>query len=334
VTILLTDAEVRELVDYKTLTEALRKAFQEQALGNVVVAPRLNLSWESSFLRLMGAIYPSAGVCGYKAFQGTDARGVRYVIGLARLDDGELLAYMDARYLTAARTGATSAVAAAVLHAEPASNIAVLGSGLEAETNLRAVFGIHPVGHVSVFSPNAVRRTAFAEKMTETLNAQVVPVDDAAAAAREADIVIVATNTGKARAIAYEGSWMRRGQLVISIGATNPMLRELDEAAYVQADRIVLDADQSQVCEECGDLREASAATRQAVMGATALDSVVRDGFSAAADGSTLFKSVGAPLQDVVAANVVYQAALEKGIGTDIGQIAEPKSFPNAGVPD
>ena len=49
-------------------------------------------------------------------------------------------------------------------------------------------------------------------------------------------IVIVATNTGHNGPVAYLGKWMEPGQHIVSIGATSPFLRELDEESFARPD--------------------------------------------------------------------------------------------------
>jgi len=58
----------------------------------------------------MPAIVPNSDVMGLKTFFGGGGAGVRYVVLLMSIDTGEVLAVMDACYLTAARTAATSAI--------------------------------------------------------------------------------------------------------------------------------------------------------------------------------------------------------------------------------
>ena len=79
----------------------------------------------------------------------------------SRPADG-LLAMMDAHYLTAARTGATTGVATRFMARTDARRVAVIGSGLEARTNLLGVCAVRDIERVTVFSPNPERRAAFA----------------------------------------------------------------------------------------------------------------------------------------------------------------------------
>ena len=142
-----------------------------------------------------------------------------------------------------------------------------------------------------------------------------------------ADIVIVATNTGTQGPVAYQGDWIEPGQHIVSVGATSPFLRELDPACFDRADHVVFDASPAQVFEESGDLMAVTEACRSRLGGARVLPEVVARGFDRGAADVTLFKSVGTAAQDIAAAKVVYDAAVERGVGHEIGVVADAKQF-------
>ena len=249
--------------------------------------PRLNLMSANRFLRVMPAYLQRSGFLGYKSFHGSMSEGVRYVIVLIREADGEIVALIDAAYLTALRTGATSGVAARHLAREDAVNVGVIGSGLEADTNLTAVAAVRNLASARVYSRNPDRRRAFARASSEKLGIEVHAVDSASAAVADSDIVIVATNTGMNGPVAYEGAWLEPGQLIISIGATSPFLREVDAETFDRADEVVFDAPPEQVFEESGDLLAVSEETRQRLRrGSRVLPDVVAQGPRAICPGN------------------------------------------------
>src|SRR4051794_33124360 len=114
------------------LVDAVEEAALEENDGMVIMPPRANLMRDGSFLRLMPAYMMRSGLFGYKAFHGSMENGVRYLVVVCREGDGEILAMVDAAYLTALRTGATSGVATRYMAPEGAAIIGLIGSGLEA----------------------------------------------------------------------------------------------------------------------------------------------------------------------------------------------------------
>jgi alanine dehydrogenase len=328
VTLLLSNDDVRACTDMGRMVDTIEDALREEHDGFVVMPPRVNLGRDGTFLRLMPAYMTRSGLMGYKTFHGSMAKGVRYLIVLCRESDGEILALVDAAYLTAARTGATSGVATRHLAAEGPAVVGLIGSGLEAETNLAAVAAVRPVSEVRVYSRSEQRRTAFAAWAEKELDTPVRAVDSPTEAVEGSTIVVVATNTGQNGPVAYRGAWLEPGQHVVSIGATSPFLRELDPETFDRADHVVFDVAPEQVFEESGDLLAVDDQLRSRLQTSATLPGVVAEGGIVAGDGvTTLFKSVGTAAQDLAAAKAVYDVALDRGVGRDLGQLVVAKQF-------
>lgn len=327
-TLLLSDKDVREIGDVGTLVNDIERSLRAEAAGPGMVLPeRMNLAHEATMLRVMPAMLPATGVLGLKLFYGALESGIRYSVMVCSLVDGEVLAVVDAAYLTALRTGATSGVATRHLARADSRRVGLIGSGLEAETNLAAVCAVRPIDSVKVYSRNASRRESFAERMAGRLGVAVAAVDSPQAAVDGTDVVVVATNTGKGGDPAYRGAWLQPGQHVVSIGSTATFLRELDAAAFTRPDVVVFDAPAAQVVGESGDL--AALAAEQPDWTCTGLLEDVLLGRVARDDDAeiTLFKSVGTAAQDLVAGLSLYQQALGRGAGLVVPDINEPKLF-------
>jgi ornithine cyclodeaminase/alanine dehydrogenase len=316
-TVILKDSEVRDLADMDALIDCIEDGYRVEARGGAKLPDRVNLEGAAGFFRLMPAVIPGCGVMGVKVFN-MSSTGVQYVIGLWDEQSGALLALVDSAYLTAARTGATTAVAAKYLAPSDTTQIGVIGSGLEAETNLDAVCRVLPIERVTVFSPNAERRDKFAATTSKRLDVEVVAVDDPLEAA-QSNVVIVATFTGiGTNKVALSGEWLEPGACVLSIGSTAPALRELDTSVVARAGAVVIDApDQARL--ESGDLIAADdeGLLDGRVLSLAAL--VEAGGAQVPDDGSIrLFKSVGTGLQDLLAAKAIYDSAMTTGTGTHL----------------
>ena len=141
--------------------------------------------------------------------------------------------------------------------------------------------------------------------------------------------MVVATNTtGVGDLIAYRGRWMETGSHVNSIGSTGLQLREIDTETFRSAERIVVDS-RVQMEGESGDLKAAMAAGTYDRAKVTELKEVVagRAPGRTGADEITLFKSVGTAIQDVAAGFAVYKEAVRQGLGQDVGEFLELKTF-------
>ena len=329
-TLVLNAQDVEQSTDMHLLIEVIEQGLREEALDRAVVPPRLNLPTQDGFFRVMPAVMNESGLMGYKVFHGSLKAGVRYLIAIYdQQEGGRLLALMDAHYLTAARTGATTGIATKLLVNQGPQTVAVIGSGLEAQTNLQAICAVCPVEQVAVFSPNRERRERFVQRMGTKLGIKIAAVDNPEQCVQGAGLVIVATNTSsQPDPIAYRGAWMQTGVLVNAIGSTSTFLREIDPETLARADRIIVDS-KIQVEGESGDIIAALAENKYDREKVVELKEVL----VGSAEGRTgpeqivLFKSVGTAVQDVMAGFAVYEEALAQGRGQDIGEFLDLKTF-------
>lgn len=320
---------VRAATNMRQMVDLIDAGVREQAAQQVDVPPRLNLQTSNGFFRVMPAVMRGQGLMGFKIFNGSVEHGVRYLIGIYAEREGSLLALMDAAYLTGARTGATTGVATRYQARTNSTCVGVIGSGLEARTNLEAVCAVRDITSARVFSPTPANRERFAAEMSAKLALDITPCTSAEAAVRGTDIVVIGTNTTRHNnAFAYHGEWMEAGQHINSIGSTGGQLREINPATFQRATRVVVDSLQ-QVEEECGDVVETIARglwDTQKVSELTQLVTGAVAGRTSAAE-ITLFKSVGTGLQDVVAGFAIYQEARRLGLGYNIDDFLEHKKF-------
>jgi alanine dehydrogenase len=323
-TLILDNEEVRSAADLPTIIVNLEKAMAIEAAGGIETVPRVNLPFSpKGFFLVMPAVIESLDLMGLKVFNSSRASDVRYLIGLWSIETGELQVLLDANHLTAIRTGAVTGMAhRAIAGHRPAARIGVIGSGLEARTNLEAICAVSELREASVFSPNPERRDRFAAEMTEKLGIEVVPVDSAEEAA-DSPLVLVATNTGIGRErIALHADWLPASAHVDSIGSTMPGLREVDEKVFGRADLVVLDT--LDAADESGDLiiaRKAGELRESHVRPLASLFAAEADQALPPSDGLTVFKSVGTAVQDLVAAAAIFEVASAEGLGREVDML-------------
>lgn len=313
--ILLYREEVGAAVTMAEAVAAVEEGFRLQARGEFSLPPRLTAPAPKGWLRMMPAILSGMEVMGFKAMNLSPGVGVRYVVFLYRIRDGELLAIMDAEPLTTQRTGAVSAVATKWMARLNASTVGVIGSGAEARAQLHAMAAVRQIRSARVFSPNPERRKRFAQEMSKTLGIDVSAVESPREAIRETDLVVLAV---KATTPVFFGDWLEPGMHVNAIGSVRPEQREIDSATFRRSDLVVVDYRDETM--ECGD---GLAAKADGVDGGRfhELSEVVDGKASGRTDSRaiTLFKSVGTALQDLALAKKIYEAAVSKGLGRDLG---------------
>ncbi|HEX6006770.1 MAG TPA: NAD(P)-binding domain-containing protein, partial [Burkholderiales bacterium] len=240
----------------KDAIDMLERMSRHEAQGRTVIAPRQTIPIEGGWMRLMFAADYESGYAATKAFHMVRGVGVRYVVSLYRVNDGELLAVLDGRLITDMRTGAASGVAARCLRLPSSVAVGILGSGHQARMQLEALAATLHVTKAVVYSPNAQHRHAFAAEMTRRLDLPVAAVDSAEAAARGHEVVVVATNAVGAEPV-LRRRWLDACRLVCAVGSTRRESIEVDAATFGDAAAVIVDS--LLAAEEAGDLEQALA---------------------------------------------------------------------------
>jgi ornithine cyclodeaminase/alanine dehydrogenase-like protein (mu-crystallin family) len=248
---------------------------------------------------------PYLGAKIVNVFPGNAARGLPAVSGLYILQSGrtgETLAAIDGTRLTLWRTAAASALAARYLARSDARRLLVVGAGALAPDLARAHASVRPLTAVSVWNrnPGGARRLAAALAASD-LPAQAS--DDLEGAVGTADIISCATLS---TAPMIEGRWLRPGQHLDLVGAFSMSMREADDETLRRA-RIFIDTEAA--CVEGGDVAIGLASGVMARTEIAADLAALCRGAQGrrTSDEITLFKSVGAAIEDLAAAILVWR---------------------------
>lgn len=237
-------------------------------------------------------------------FPDNGARGLPSVQGVYVLQDGATgapLAVMDGARLTVWRTACASALAARFLAPQSASTLLMVGAGALAPFLVRAHAAVRPIRKVIFWNRSAESAARRAAEMAGEFETSVAA--DLRAAVEQADVISCATLSTEPL---VRGEWLRAGQHLDLVGAFNLRMREADDEAVRRA-RVFVDTSSALV--EGGDVALAlrsGAITQEDVKGdLAALCRGECSGRGGAAD-LTLFKSVGASVEDLAAARLVW----------------------------
>jgi ornithine cyclodeaminase/alanine dehydrogenase-like protein (mu-crystallin family) len=314
--LLLKESDVRQLLTMDMAIGAVEESFQRLADGSAILHSRQRLFVPGgSYLHYMAAADTRRGYMGLKIYT-SSREGLRFIVPLFNAISGELLALIEADYLGQMRTGAASGIATRLMAREDATKVGLIGTGLQARTQLLAIAQVRNIERVRVFGRDPARRANFSAGMAEQLKIPVDSVETAEAAVRETDIIVTSTTASQP---VLHGQWLRPGVHINAIGANFPQKRELDGSAVFRADIIAVDS-REQAKIEAGDLI-------QAFEGDPARWDSVRELAEIAAGRTpgrahpndiTLFKSNGIAIEDVVTASRVYEKAIEMKIGQQV----------------
>ena len=313
----LTERQVADLLPMGECIDVLEQAFAHAGAGQTDNKPRSRIRMPNGFFHFMAAADAQHQVFGYKAYPSFPGPGgSKFVVMLYDFESGQLLACLEAGRLGQIRTGAASGLATRYMAREDAGTVAVFGSGFQARTQLEAVCAARDIRQARVYSRRQDRREDFSRQMSERLHLEINAVDSPQECVEGADVVVTITS---ARDPVFEGSQLAPGAHVNAAGGNHWQRREVDEATVTRADVIVVDdLDQAKV--ECGDLMwlEARGSFRWDM--AHELQDVVagRVNGRPSAESITLFESMGVALEDIAAAQLVYNKAKERGIGQEL----------------
>jgi ornithine cyclodeaminase/alanine dehydrogenase len=311
-------AEATEAVlSWPAMVDALRSVYSIP--HTEATSPRRAVArGPDTWFRALAAAMPSGSMMGAKLFGLGRAKKVNYLISLHDQESGAIVALVDAKHITAFRTGATSAVAVDRLAPQKPVRLGILGSGLEARSHLAAIAAVREIAGFSAFSPNPAKREAYVAEMNDALGLAGTAVGSAEAAVADCDIV-VGTTQSMGRGPTLLGAWLREGTLVVTIGATLPEHVECDTPALARADLIVADVPE-EVLEETGDCLAAHHDGVDLAAKTVSLNDLMlgRADDRVRAARLPMYKSVGAGIQDIAVAELAFRAALERGVATEL----------------
>jgi ornithine cyclodeaminase/alanine dehydrogenase-like protein (mu-crystallin family) len=246
--------------------EAVERAFLALACGDVVQPPPMGFNFPeaSGETHVKGAYIRGDATFAIKVASGfyrNPDKGLAVGSGIVLVLDattGAPVAMLkDNAFLTELRTAAAGALAVRLLAPVKIDKMAVLGTGVQARYQLRAITRVRDVGEVFAWSPNAERRQSYCEEMSASLGIPFRSVSSAAAACENAGLVLTVT---PAREPIVKVKDVSRNTTVVAVGSDGPDKQELDVAILAQADKVVVD-NLSQ-CLALGEVHHAVAAGR------------------------------------------------------------------------
>jgi alanine dehydrogenase len=323
--LLLSKSDVIGVLDMKSTVDIVEKAFAELYNGSANMPQRTPIAvpdnegvalFMPAYLKQLGAIGAKI-VTVYK--NNVPKYGMPTVLGtIIILDEktGNAEAIMDGGYITAMRTGAVSGVATKYMANKNAKVAAIIGSGVQAKTQVWATCVAHNFENYLVYSvdpPETIDN--FCKEMQEKHGIPFTRANSIEDAVRQADVLTLATS---AKDPIIDGDWLKSGCHINGIGSHAPAMREIDSKT-VQKSRII--ADLTSAC-----MAEAGDFIIPINEGAWSQDKIAGD-LGAVVAGKvpgrtseneiTLFKSVGLAIQDISTALVVFNLAKEKGVGKE-----------------
>ncbi|MEO5987086.1 MAG: ornithine cyclodeaminase [Candidatus Limnocylindria bacterium] len=298
---------IRSSVPMSDLLDAVDAAYRDVAAGRDRSPLRSHVALGDGSLLLMPGVRvrgEGASVKLVTVMPGNAERGLPTIHALVVWFDavtGRPLAILDGAAVTSMRTGAASGVGTRLLARPDAETLTVIGAGVQAEWQIRAVLAARGIRRVFVVGRDTARRDAFASRMADALDVEVTAASDAEHAVRSADVICCATTSSTP---VFDADWLTPGVHVNGIGAFKLSMVEIPPEAFGRASLVAVDSIDAAMA-EAGDVVaaiEGGFVERDALVEIGTVD----PGWAASrpADAITVFKSVGLAIQDVAAAEL------------------------------
>lgn len=298
----------------------MERAFVALAHGEVFLPlrPMIRPPDASSLLALMptfrAGTRPLYGLKAIAVVSDNPARGLDPHQGTVSLFDGvtgETLAVLNGAVITAIRTAAVSALATHLLAREESRILAVVGAGHQAEAHLTALPRVRPFEEIRIASRTHAHAVALAER-----HPLARAVESVETAVRGADVIATVTSSSEP---VISREWMASGTHINAVGSSFATKRELDSGTMAAATLVV---DRRESAEnESGDYL---IALNEGAIGPDHIRAELGDVLIGSHPGRTsdveitVFKSLGLAIQDLYAAEYVFERARETGRGTSI----------------
>lgn len=320
--LILSHTEVEQLLPMNECIDVMADAFIALAQGkfhqplrtivhptNVGGVMALMPTYRSGDRPLFGlkaiCVFPGNAALGKDAHQG----GVMLFDGMT----GELLAIVNASAVTAIRTAAVSALATRVLALEEASDLAIIGAGIQARTHLAAIGCVRSLTRVRIAALSFENAKRFSEENQPNCPVPIEPVESPEVAVRNAHIIVTATTS---REPVVRREWISAGAHINAVGTFSPKAREIDTETMVAA-ALFTDRRES-LFNEAGDYLLAKAEGSINTNSIAELGEVLtgaRPGRSSRRE-VTVFKSLGLAMEDLASAAYLFRKANETRQGT------------------
>ena len=309
--LLLTDDQTRDALPFPDLIDALADMFRAGCVMPTRHHHDMEIPGEPDGTMLLMPAWVPGGYAGVKvatvvpgnAERNLPAVAAQYLLSDART--GEMLALVDGGELTARRTAAASALAARYLARSDARHLLVLGTGRLAPNLIEAHMAVRPIKEVTVWGRSREKAAELAVDLERSFPVSVKPAETLKDALGKADIVSAATLSSEPL---ISGMHLKPGAHVDLVGAFKPSMRESDDDLVKRAEIYVDTRD--------GCLSEGGDIVQPLRSGVISQEDIKADLYELcrgehpgrqAEDSVTMFKSVGAALEDLAGAILAYR---------------------------
>lgn len=319
--LVLSEKDIFEAASLNDIVDSVETAMILYEEKEFHMPDRVHVDYRGNTLLLMPCFAgKSLGTKLVTLFSENARKGLPVLYGIMILNDGqtgEPLAVLNGAALTALRTGAVGSVSIRHMTPENIQTLGIVGAGVQGFSQARVACSQRKFSAVYVFDIIPEKAASLTNRLQDVLpESQVYQAGTIEHLLKESDVVITAT-TSLEPVLPNRAEWLQ-GKHFVGIGSFKPDMREFPEALFRLLKKIYIDTDYA--VEESGDLSvplEKHWIERNQIssLGKFILKKQKR---GLGTGETTLFKSVGMALFDVVVSELIANQALEKGLGQEI----------------
>lgn len=315
----LNQKDVKSILNMPETMDVVEKAFEQHGLKKVQMPPKTYLYFEkhNGDLRTMPSFLEEQDITGVKIVNvHPDNRkaGLPTVMALVVLNSTETgapLAVMDGTYLTDIRTGAAGGIASKHLARADSKVVGMVGVGNQARTQLLALSQEFDIEQVRITSRGASHCDKFEKEIAGIVDCEILKTSRVENVC-DCDILVTTTPV---RSPVIRSEWVKAGTHINAIGADAKGKQELDSQLLTRAKIVVDDIVQASHSGEVNvPLSSGVISSEDIYCELGEVIAGVKSGRTSD-DEITVFDSTGLAIQDLATANLVYERAVEKGIG-------------------
>jgi ornithine cyclodeaminase/alanine dehydrogenase-like protein (mu-crystallin family) len=311
--LIFSEAQTKGLIDMPRALRVVEKIFHDRAAGKVRSVARLRLKGSNKKLNMMAAWQEAWDLICLRTYS-SGANTISIYSG----NTGSLKAIINARYLSALRTGAASGVASKYLAPANSEILGLIGTGRQAAFQLEAIVPSCGIKQVMVFGRDPKRRKNFIRTMKRVLSVDFKAAQSIDQIEQNSDILVIATNT---TAPVTHGGRIKKEVLIVSMGANQQVKHEVAGKLIKQMDLIVTD-DLPTAQSDSGDLISACKKGLIRWQDVFPLEKIVAKGRPSKRPKRILFQSNGLADEDLaVGRYVLERAKREKVKGRGVSEI-------------
>jgi len=324
--LILNESDIRACVSLdETALDEVAKGFTALAQGDVTLPPILRIDVpehhgevdvKTAYIHGMDsfAIKIAAGFFDNRLLGLPTGSGMMVLINAQTGNPLSIL--LDNGYLTDVRTGIAGAIAAKHLAPKEAKTVGVIGSGMQARFQIRALKLVRDFSKLIVYGVVEDQVKAYEDEISKELNIPVVIAESAEEVVRQSDLVVTTTPSKEPY---LKANWLHPGLHITCMGSDSEDKHELFPEVFAKADRIACDR-KSQVF-RLGELHHALEA---GILYENDEIFELGDFTSGAKPGRqteeeiTVCDLTGVGVQDTQIARLAYSRAIEQGLGLEI----------------